>query len=236
MQAIPCSRAAEVISETLKLLQSAQRSGLQPLDIWLNSNRGDSQLFNAVTTIRAAAFAETKSIVLHSLPVQKLSKTLSYVLYDSLCAWLLPATGNGYRNGGEATLKLLSGLQETGLGNDFGQRAYAHAMNAVIDAYVESPAMRVDWVGRQSTVNRLRQWIGNSFVPAARDGLRALTVNTEDATMPSDTIEWENTAIERLARHRMRGLFGYIQAWDHSVGAILDLKVHAQSRRHSILG
>lgn len=212
-------------SETLKLLQSAQQFGLRPLDVWLTSNRGNLPLFNAVAAIRAAAFAETKSIALHSLPVQKLSKTLSYVLYQSLCSWLLPATGNGYFNSGEATLKLLSDLEEAGLGHDFGQRAYAHAMNAVIDAYVESPAMKVDWVGRQSTITQLRRWVQDSFVPAARSGLQALTGNTDNGAMPNDTAEWENTAIERLARHRMRGLFGYIQAWDHSIGAILDLKV-----------
>lgn len=225
-----------MISETLNLLQSAQQSGLRPIDTWLTSNRGDSRLSNAVAAIRAAAFAETKSIALHSLPVQRLSKTLSYVLYDSLRSWLLLAPDKEQRGSGEVTLKLLSDLEEAGLGNDFGQRAYAHAMNAVIDAYVESPAMKVDWVGRQSTVNQLRQWVRDSFVPAARDGLRTLAADANDATMPNDVGEWENTAIERLARHRMRGLFGYIQAWDHSVGAILDLKVCSQVESDSSLG
>ncbi|GAB7351344.1 hypothetical protein MBLNU459_g2031t1 [Dothideomycetes sp. NU459] len=100
-------------------------------------------------------------------------------------------------------------------------------MNAVVDAYVESPAMKVDWVGRQSVVAKLRQWVRTSFVPAARSGLRALSDvgdDAKDATTSNETMEWENAAIERLARLRMRNLFSYIQAWDHSIGAILDLK------------
>ncbi|KAG9532264.1 hypothetical protein KCU93_g1258, partial [Aureobasidium melanogenum] len=92
------------------------------------------------------------------------------------------------------------------------QRAMALGMYAALDTFVQSAAMKVDWTQRQSVVDRLRQWIRHRFVPAV--GL----------STPNELADWENTALERLAKQRIRHLLDYVKAWPHSTGAILDLK------------
>lgn len=92
------------------------------------------------------------------------------------------------------------------------QRAMAHGMYAAMDTFVQSAAMKVDWTQRQSVVDRLRQWIRHRFVPAV--GLSS----------PNEVADWENTALERLAKQRIRHLLDYVKAWPHSTGAILDMR------------
>ncbi|KAH0283647.1 hypothetical protein M436DRAFT_56887 [Aureobasidium namibiae CBS 147.97] len=103
------------------------------------------------------------------------------------------------------------------------QRAMAQGMYAALDAFVQSAAMKVDWTQRQSVVDRLRQWIRHRFVPAV--GL----------STPSETIDWESTALERLAKQRIRHLLDYVKAWPHSTGAILDLRECMHSSEVKVL-
>jgi anaphase-promoting complex subunit 2 len=103
------------------------------------------------------------------------------------------------------------------------QRAMAQGMYAAMDTFVQSAAMKVDWTQRQSVVDRLRQWIRHRFVPAV--GL----------STPNELADWENTALERLAKQRIRNLLDYVKAWPHSTGAILDLRECMHSSEVKVL-
>jgi anaphase-promoting complex subunit 2 len=103
------------------------------------------------------------------------------------------------------------------------QRAMAQGMYAAMDSFVQSAAMKVDWTQRQSVVDRLRQWIRHRFVPAV--GL----------STPNELADWENTALERLAKQRIRHLLDYVKAWPHSTGAILDLRECMHSSEVKVL-
>ncbi|KAI4722726.1 hypothetical protein E4T48_00975 [Aureobasidium sp. EXF-10727] len=92
-----------------------------------------------------------------------------------------------------------------------------------MDAFVQSTAMKVDWTQRQSVVDRLRQWIRHRFVPAV--GL----------STPNELTDWENTALERLAKQRIKNLLDYVKAWPHSTGAILDLRECMHSSEVKVL-
>jgi anaphase-promoting complex subunit 2 len=92
-----------------------------------------------------------------------------------------------------------------------------------MDSFVQSAAMKVDWTQRQSVVDRLRQWIRHRFVPAV--GL----------STPNELADWENTALERLAKQRIRYLLDYVKAWPHSTGAILDLRECMHSSEVKVL-
>lgn len=106
-----------------------------------------------------------------------------------------------------------------------GQRMFAQVMNEAIDDFVQSPAMKVDWIHRQSVVDHLRQWVEECFVPAVTEGLRSLTGNSSLRVTPNELSDWQNAALDRLAKQRIRNLLDYVKAWPHSTGAILDLKV-----------
>lgn len=118
-------------------------------------------------------------------------------------------------------------LQQSGLGGESGQRAFAHAINAVVDSFIQSPAVKVDWVDRQSVTGHLRQWIQEQFIPLARNGIQCLTGDFNITLTESETLEWETIALEKLAKQRIKYLFEYVRSWDHSQGAILDLKVRS---------
>jgi anaphase-promoting complex subunit 2 len=103
------------------------------------------------------------------------------------------------------------------------QRAMAQGMYAAMDSFVQSAAMKVDWTQRQSVVDRLRQWIRHRFVPAV--GL----------STPNELADWESTALERLAKQRIKHLLDYVKAWPHSTGAILDLRECMHSSEVKVL-
>lgn len=98
-------------------------------------------------------------------------------------------------------------------------------MTRVIDSYVQSPAVKVDWIGRQSVTGKLRNWIQETFVPSARDCVRCLSGQPDTNFHDDETTGWEHMALEKLANQRVKYLFEYVRAWDNSEGAILDLKV-----------
>lgn len=209
------------------MIASHERA-LGSLNQWLASHRKD-QLAHAVTNVRSATVERLHANALHILPTDRLFKTLSFVLHAVICNWLLSSEEASTPLHAQTTRDLLDRLRRSGLGGDLGQRALAHAMNAVVDSYVQSSAVKVDWVGRQSVTGILRNWVRDMFVPVARDCLQCLTGQKDTTFFDSETVEWENVALEKLAKQRIKYLFEYVRAWDHSTGAILDLKVRQQS-------
>jgi len=178
-----------------------------------------------VMALRSAVLERSHANALHILPSKRLFKTVSYVLHELVCAWLLPSEDRPRRADSAATQSLLMRLHQAGLGGDSGQRAFAHTMSAVIDSYVQSAEVKVDWVGRQSVTGRLRSWIRETFVIVARDGLECLTNKAPVTFFETEMAEWESVALQKLAKQRIKYCFEYVRAWDHSTGAIADLKV-----------
>lgn len=212
------------INQSLDLLQTAQQSVLLRLDIWLAS-RHRHGITQALQTLRSNAVVQMQNIALHSIPAKKFSKALAYMMHKSLCSWLLSSTPNDMIAERIATIELLTNLQVAGFGDELGQRVFAQVMNGVIDSFVQSATMKVDWMQRESIVDRLRQWVERSFIPAVTDGLRSLTGDTSFRVALNESSEWQSAALDRLAKQRIKFLLDYVKAWPHSTGAILDLKV-----------
>jgi len=206
------------------VLISSHNAAVSRLEQWIGSHEEDP-LLPDVMALRSAVLERSHANALHILPSKRLFKTVSYVLHELVCAWLLPSEDRSRRTDSEATQSLLMRLHQAGLGGDSGQRAFAHAMNAVIDSYVQSAEVKVDWVGRQSVTGRLRSWIRETFVVVARDGLECLTNKTPVAFFETEMTDWESVALQKLAEQRIKYCFEYVRAWDHSAGAIADLKV-----------
>ncbi|KAL1602846.1 hypothetical protein SLS60_006267 [Paraconiothyrium brasiliense] len=119
---------------------------------------------------------------------------------------------------------LLIGLKRVGLGQDEAQRALAYAMNKLLDTYISSHYLKVDWYSKQSVTAHLRVWIESGFIPLAELVLECL--NCEPASIPPlQRKQWQEMALARLGRARVEDLFDFVTNWDRSLGAILDLKV-----------
>jgi anaphase-promoting complex subunit 2 len=229
-----------VVTTTLKLLESAQAMYLQPLTehVFPILEAAESQAPGHAAHMRSKCRREIHSMFLHRLPSERLSKTLSYVLYDAGCKLFrlhVDATMDAKRNAElrKATFELLNGLKDVGLGRSFAQRAFAHAMDKLMGEFVVSHYMKVDWHGRRPVTARLRQWVKEGFAPLVKLVLKGLEEEGDAETASgSGTVgdeteiqQWQEMAIGRLGRARVDNLFDFIVRWDQSMAAILDLKV-----------
>lgn len=213
-----------MLSRTLDLLITSHKALIEPVSAWLTTSK-DPRLSGQVDHLRRAFLDRVYANALHALPSKRLYKTLSFVLHQCLCAWLLPTDSESLAAHAQSTRILLNSLKDSGLGGPVGQRALAYAMNSLIITFVQSPAVKVDWVARESVIDRLRAWTRDTFTPVAKDCLHCLTGDSNDAPLDNSIVEWTKFALEKLARQRIKYIFEYVRAWDHSAGAILDLKV-----------
>ena len=172
---------------------------------------------------------------MHSLPSQRFSKTLSYVLYDGGCRLfrIYVDKEDGIATTGPAEdipslrksiMQLLHGLQEVGLGGDQAQKAFAHAMDRLMSSFIVSHYMKVDWYARKSVGQHLRQWVKDGFSPLVRQVIDCLK-DESGSIQTTEVQQWQDMAIGRLGRARVENLFDFIINWDRSLGAILDIKV-----------
>ncbi|KAB2569952.1 Anaphase-promoting complex subunit 2 [Lasiodiplodia theobromae] len=178
------------------------------------------------------------AIVMHALPQQRFAKTLAWVLFDAGCRLFgLEKEDQWYRGGEEIeegqivrerVAGLLRELRDVGLGGDQAQRAAAQAMDSLMDAFIGSHHMKVDWYGRKPMTRVLREWIKDGYSPFIREILSCLT-GDEEMFEANEVQQWTNMAIGRLGRARVENLFDYIVNWDRSLGAILDLKEYITS-------
>ncbi|KAF2641621.1 hypothetical protein P280DRAFT_479986 [Massarina eburnea CBS 473.64] len=169
----------------------------------------------------------------HSLPPKRFSKTLSHVLYDAGCRLFrfyirhdgvqASTTPENSKEVRDRMTALLMGLESVGLGGDKAQKAFAHAMNKIIDTFISSHYVKVDWSSRRSVVADMRNWVENGFCPLVELVLECLRCESTDVD-PAQLKQWQEMALNRLGRSRVENLFDFIINWDHSVGAILDLK------------
>lgn len=174
----------------------------------------------------------------HCLPAQRFSKTLSYVLYDAGCRLFRvymrqdgvqpPATPEVVTEFRKRMTSILQGLERVGLGGDRAQKAFAHAMNKLLDSFMASHYLKVDWYSKKSIVPHLRMWIEKGFCPLVELVLECLKCE-QSSVLPTEVTSWQEMALSRLGRSRVDNLFDFVMNWDKSLGAVLDIKEYLKA-------
>ncbi|KAL5375358.1 hypothetical protein DPSP01_011267 [Paraphaeosphaeria sporulosa] len=237
-----------VLEDTQRVLAQVQNLYLQPFydhilpfieqaaaNITIRASKSNDNL--EAETVEAAKRKferEIHAIFAHSLPVGRFSKTLSYMFYDAACKlFRLQVRLDGIthvvpdhtdtKKVRRRMMLLLVGLNRIGLGQDEAQRALAYAMDKLLDTYIASHYLKVDWYTKQSITSQLRAWIENGFIPLAELILECLKCDPASIP-PLQRKQWQEMALTRLGRARVEDLFDFVTNWDRSLGAVLDLK------------
>jgi anaphase-promoting complex subunit 2 len=184
----------------------------------------------------------------HCLPAQRFSKTLSYVLYDAGCRLFSiyvrqdgvqpPATPEVSTEFRKRMQRLLQGLERVGLGGEMAQKAFALAMNKVMDSFITSHHLKVDWYSKKSIVPHLKMWIEKGFCPLVELVLICLQCE-QKSVLPTEMTTWQEMALNRLGRARVDNIFDFVMNWDKSLGAVLDIKEYlklAGAKQHLTSG
>jgi anaphase-promoting complex subunit 2 len=244
---VQLQHAWDVLDETQRLFDQVQALYLEPFDDHILPFL---QAYQSASTIRPsrptqAADADsahaasckfrrdTHAIFVHCLPAQRLSKTLSYVLYDAGCRLfriyirqdgvqppVTPEVATEFR---KRMTTLLQGLERVGLGGDGAQKAFAHAMNKLLDSFITSHYLKVDWYSKKSIVPHMNMWIEKGFCPLVELVLECLKCE-QSSVLPAEVASWQDMALSRLGRARVDNLFDFVMNWDKSLGAVLDIK------------
>ena len=227
---IAVSRANDLITTTAQVLGDAQESYLEPL-IRLSSSSRSIRFRAAVNAFRSRAVRRWHSLVLYSLPRQRVMKTLGSALYQHM------RTDLGIYSNPEKCLKNdrcqcrinfkdfpLKALYSVGLGGDLAQRALALATHRLLDGpAVERQCLQVDWSGQKTIVPRLKMWIEECFAPCIQSAIGVLTGSQFQFT-GNDIERMAANAVLSLVRKRTETLFDYVKVWPASKGALLDIK------------
>lgn len=169
----------------------------------------------------------------HSVPSSSLFATLEYVTYDyGSKMFQVHGLENDFKQhrihfaaevGGEL-LTLVHELQKVGLGGRPAHIAFSHGMDHLMEDFIRSDWMKVDWNGHCSVVKKLRTWVKHGFAPFTRTLLNRLNDGSVAMFTDEHVDKLVEMAVERLGRYRTEGLFDFVLRWDESKGAILDLK------------
>ena len=157
------------------------------------------------------------TLFLHAFPTQRLAMALTWVIHNQVHQLLSLGKGNTVTSKDDL-FALLGKFQHVGLGNNFGQRAFATAMWKMLDQFIAGDSMKVDWDRPQSKVKTLSRFLSHGFAPLTEKCLPILGGTTDDV------LQYRKMAMARLGRHRIGNLFDYIVRWDQSIGAIRDIK------------
>ncbi|CAI6338826.1 unnamed protein product [Periconia digitata] len=244
---IPLSATWDTLEETQRILDRAQSFYRQPFDehimpflhqdasnITIRASMDEDTIDTGIVDGAKSRFQlDMHAAFSHSLPSNRFSKTLGHVLYDAGCRLFrfhirldgvqhiyAPESADEVR---DRIAALLVDLQRVGLGGDMAQRAFGHSMNKLVDTFIGSHYLKVDWFAKECVVPEMRNWVENGFRPLAElvlDCLQCESTKVESTQLK----EWQEMAMSRLGRARVANLFDFIIHWDRSLGAILDLK------------
>jgi anaphase-promoting complex subunit 2 len=241
--------AWEILDETQRAFEQVQNVYLEPFNehllpfLQVQDEGSASTIRPSVPTQAVEAGAaeaasekflrDLQAIFAHCLPAQRFSKTLGYVLYDAGCRLYrvyIRQDGVQPSSTPEVTTEfrkrmttLLQGLERVGLGGDRAQKAFAHAMNKLLDSYMTSHYLKVDWYSKQSIVPHMKIWIEKGFCPLVELVLECLRCE-QSSVLPTEVTSWQEMALSRLGRARVDTLFDFVMNWDKSLGAVLDIK------------
>ena len=229
---IAVSRANDLITTTVQVLEDTQTLYLEPLARLSSTSR--SKLFTErIVVFRSQVLRRWHSLVLYSLPRQRVMKTLGSALYQHM------RTELGIYSNPEKCLKNdrclckisfkgfpLKLLHGVGLGGDLAQRALALATHRLLDGpAVERRCFQVDWSGYKTVVPRLKAWVEDCFAPCIQGAIGALT-GAQFQFTGNDIERMAASAVLSLVRKRTETLFDYVKVWPASTGALLDIKEH----------
>ena len=244
---VELKNAWDLLDETQRVLEHKQRVYLQPFNDnilpFLRQDASSTLLqpsrptqvidANLATSVSGKFRRDLHAMFAHCLPNQRYSKTLSYVLYDAGCRLfriymrldgiqpsMTPENTQMFR---QRMTTLLQGLERVGLGGDYAQKAFAHAMNKLLDSFISSHYLKVDWYSKTSIVPHLKMWIQDGFCPLAELVLTCLQCE-QSTILPTEISSWQEMALGRLGRARVDNLFDFVINWDKSLGAVLDIK------------
>jgi len=241
-------KAWDVLEETQQILERVQKFYYQPFtdhivpflhqaasNITIRMSQSEDTVDTDLVEAAIQKFRRSgHAAFIHSLPPARFSKTFSYMLYDAGCKLFRlrdrqggVSTSTASESATEVRIRmtnLLTGLERVGLGQENAQRALAHAMNKLLDTFISSHYLKVDWYTRTSVVSDLRSWIENGFCPLVELVMECLRCDSV-TTQPLQLKQWQEMALARLGRARVGNLFDFVINWDQSLGAILDLKV-----------
>jgi anaphase-promoting complex subunit 2 len=240
---VKLGRAWDVLGETQRLLEQVQNVYLEPFNEHILPFLGSGATTRSVRPSRRdddeAERTEWKfrrdvhALFAHCVAPRRFSKTLSYVLYDAGCRLFriytrhdgiqpnaVPETTTEVR---QQMTTLLQGLERVGLGGESAQQAFAHAMHKLLDSFINSHYMKVDWYDKKSVVPHLKEWVKDGFCPLVELVLECLRCE-QSSVLPTEVTAWQEMALGRLGRVRVDNLFDFVIRWDRSKGAILDIK------------
>jgi anaphase-promoting complex subunit 2 len=173
------------------------------------------------------------AIFLDSLPPEKLQESFMDLTFLSCCSIFRlnstrgSSTASKYEVRHEASLRLMQlfeNLKDVGLGGDPAVRAFARAMERVINKFVHSVWMQVDWANQQPVISNLLVWIDKAFTPFVKKAVTCLT-GDEDTRIDEEEAQFLTLAVSSLGKSRIDDLFRYVCWYPQSYGAIIDLKV-----------
>lgn len=130
----------------------------------------------------------------------------------------------------QRTLKLMQMLQSVGLGGYQAQRIFADVMSDILTTHIKSTYAGI-WTSPSSIVERLRDWIENSFsrfvveILSSMKTIHASAINQLVEVTHADVERWQEMGVNKLGALRTHELFDVIVEWENgSQGAIEDLK------------
>jgi anaphase-promoting complex subunit 2 len=229
-QPIPLSKADQVLRLTLDLLLRAKQHYIGHLDSLIASmQRPESSTH--ISRFRIQVQRNVYSLILHSLPRQRLQQTLASVFYHHLVL-SLQQSSNPERclKDQQCHCKVdlgdlpLMELNDVGLGGLLAERALAHALHWFLQGTaIERRCFAVDWTGHGLVVPKLRAWVEQHVMPMVERALAIIKADHTTKMAPNDTQQLISIAVNNIGRARTSSLFDYVRAWPASTGAVLDI-------------
>ncbi|KAL8783778.1 MAG: hypothetical protein Q9213_004394 [Squamulea squamosa] len=171
-------------------------------------------------------------LLTYSLPEQKLNDDLSQFFHIHAEATLdiRSDSSNADRRKVPNVRRLLTRLQNVGMGGSRLQRILAEVMSKVLPTYINQ-TYAGEWEAGSKVTQKLRYWVENHFARYIVEVLAPLNTGDRPQTKSetevalSDVEKWQELAINHLGALRTEELFNVIVEWENdSKGAIEDLK------------
>lgn len=231
---IPLHRARHALAITTEVLQKAQH-------VYLAMDSNDHEPLSSRQYLYAfmeLVKQELHVLVLHSLPRQRLQKTLSSYLFHSMKDSLASNNKSTCSVASEEChctvkfdLRALHDLHAVGLGGRQGERAFAHAVHRLLQGpAIERRCFQVDWAGQRGTTQKLKTWISTHLLPALDDALACFRENDVDESVGGQANRTallecvSQCASQSFGRLRCHSLFDYVSLHPNSGAALSDIK------------
>ena len=229
-QPIPLAQSSEALWMTVDILQQAQQYYLGRVSDPVSNLKGTGAADRS-NAFQGVNKQNLHTLMLHSLPRQRLQKTLASVLFHEMKD-SLQLNSNPEKclkdNECHCAINLerlaLKELHDVGLGGLLGERAFAHAVHKLLlGPAIERRCFEVDWNGHSTVVPKLCLWVERHLSPVFEQALAALTGNDALKHSQNDVQQFIQMAVISLGRLRAMSLFDYVKSWPESKGAILDI-------------